>query len=74
MKFGTGVPFVFYVNTWLHLWYPAKFFLEWDVFEAKVVEKLKTHSILSNLIFTLKSRCWDNVEECGTVSSPQMTI
>jgi hypothetical protein len=32
------------MKTFTHLWqYLAKYFLEWEVFQTKVVEKIKTH-------------------------------
>jgi hypothetical protein len=39
---------VFYMKTYVHLWqYLAEFFLEWEVFQTKAVEKIKTHLLLS---------------------------
>ena len=56
------------MNTYLHLWqYLAEFFLEWRMFQTKVVEKDKTHILYSRNIFPRKScRLWDNVAEYGT--------
>ena len=35
---------VLYMKTYVHLWsYLAEFFLEWEIFQIKVVEKIKTH-------------------------------
>jgi hypothetical protein len=47
-----------------HLWhYGADFFLEWEVFQIKVIEKIKAH-ILCSVTFFLKScRLCDNVEK-----------
>ena len=55
-----------YTKTFSHLWqYLAKFFLEWEMFQTKFVEKIKTH-ILSSVTFFRKShRLWDNVEKYG---------
>ena len=40
-----------YVNTNIHFWsYLTQFFLEWKMFQTKVVEKIKTH-ILHSIIF-----------------------
>jgi len=51
------------VDFWLYL---AQFFLEWEMFQTKVVEKIKTHILCSVNVF-LKSRCLrDNVENLGT--------
>ena len=44
----------------------AKFFLEWELFETKIVEKIKRH-ILYSVTFVCKlSHLWDNVEKYGT--------
>jgi len=46
---------------WLYL---AHFFLEWEMSQTKVVEKIQTHFTFNN--FFLKScRLWDNVEKYG---------
>ena len=51
------------MQTDIHFWsYLAQFFLEWEMFQTKVVEKIKTH-ILCSITFLQKSwRLWDNVE------------
>ena len=51
------------METNIHFWsYLAHFFLEWEMFQTKVVEKIKTH-ILCPVTFSRKSyRLWDNVE------------
>jgi hypothetical protein len=42
------------MKTCVYLWqYLAEFFLEWEIFQAKNVEKLKTH-ILSSVTFSSK--------------------
>ena len=53
------------MKTFVHLWqYLPKFFLEWLIFQTKVVEKVKTH-ILCAITFLRKScHVWDNVEKC----------
>ena len=38
---------VLYMKTCVHLWYVAEFFLEWEMFQTKVVEKIKTHFMLN---------------------------
>ena len=47
--------------------YLAQFFLEWKMFQTKVVEKIKTQILCSvNFFFFRKScRLWDNVEKYG---------
>ena len=51
------------MQTNIHFWsYLAQFSLEWEMFQTKAVEKIKTH-ILSSVTFFRKScRLWDNVE------------
>ena len=57
---------VLYVNTFSHLWqYLAEFFLEWEMFQMKVVEKMKTHILCSVTFFRKSCRLWDNVEKYG---------
>jgi hypothetical protein len=52
------------MKTYVHLWYLAEFFLEWEIFQTKAVEKIKT--ILRLITFFRKScRLWDNVEKYG---------
>jgi hypothetical protein len=49
----------------IHFWSSlAKFFLFGEMFQTKVVEKIKTCSIINNFFFPRKSfRLWDNVEK-----------
>ena len=51
------------MKTFLHVWqYLAKFFLEWQIFHTKAVEKIKTHFMFCNFFFFRKScHLWDNV-------------
>ena len=64
------------MQTDIHFWsYLARFFLEWEMFQTKVVEKIKTH-ILGSVIFFSENRAiyeimWENVVERGR---PQMAI
>ena len=47
------------MKTNAHLWYLAEFFLELEIFQTKVVDKIKTHILCS-----VKSyRLWDDVEK-----------
>jgi hypothetical protein len=42
------------------------FFLEWEMFQTKVVEKIKkTHFMLVTLFFLKSCRSWGNVKKCG---------
>ena len=53
------------VNLWQ---YDAEFFLEWEMFRLKVVEKIQNTHFLFNTFFSQKScRLWDNVEKYGRV-------
>jgi len=56
---------VFYMKTNTNFWsYLAQFFLEWEIFQTRVVEKIKTH-ILCSLTFFEKMCClWINVGKC----------
>jgi hypothetical protein len=68
IKLGTSfikIWQVFYKRMCVYLRYLAEFFLEWEIFRRKVVEKIKTH-ILYSITFSRKScRLWDNVEKWG---------
>jgi len=64
------------MKTNIRFWsYLAHFFLEWEMFQTKVVEKIKTH-ILCSVFFFFENRVvyeitWKNLIERGR---PQMTI
>ena len=51
------------MKTDVHLWsYLTEFFLEWEIYQKNVVEKIKIH-ILGSINSSRKPRClWDNVE------------
>jgi hypothetical protein len=54
------------MKTYIHLWYLAQFFLKWEMFQTKVVGKIKTH-ILCSITFSRKScSLWNSVEKYGT--------
>jgi hypothetical protein len=61
---------VLYMKTNIHFWsYLARFFVEWEMFQTKVVEKIKTQFFLSSTFFFFRKsyRLWDNVEKyCRT--------
>jgi hypothetical protein len=49
-----------YMKTNIHLWqYLAHFFLEWEMFQTKVVEKIKTHILCTVTFFRKSCRLWD---------------
>jgi hypothetical protein len=52
------------VKTNVHFWsHFAHFLLEWEMFQTKVVEKIKTHILFSVTFFQKPCRLWDNVEK-----------
>ena len=54
------------MKTFSHLWqYLVEFFLEWEMFQIKVVKKIKTHILCSITFFRKSRRLWDNVEKYG---------
>jgi hypothetical protein len=58
------------MKIYVHLWYNlAEFFLIWEMFQTKFVEKIKTYILYSITFFSRKSwRLWDNVEKYGTAA------
>jgi hypothetical protein len=42
-----------------------QFFLEWETFQTKVVQKIKTHTLWSINVVRKSCRLWDNVEKYG---------
>jgi hypothetical protein len=54
---------VLYVKTNIHFWwYLTYFFIEWEMFQTKVVDKIKTHFVFNNC-FLNSCHLWDNVEK-----------
>ena len=50
-----------YVKVNIDFWsYLLQFFLEWNIFHTKVVEKIKTHILCSGTICRKYYRLWDN--------------
>jgi hypothetical protein len=53
--------------TYVHSWqYLAAFFSEWEMFQTKVVEKIKTHFMFNNFFSRKSCRVSDIVEKYGT--------
>ena len=53
------------MKTYVHLWYLTELFLEWELFQKKVVDKIEKH-ILCSVFFPRKAcHLWDNVEKRG---------
>ena len=60
---------------YIFLSYLAQFFLEWEMFQTQVVEKIKTHFLYLIAFFRKSCLLWDNVEKyCRRGGRPQMTI
>ena len=56
---------VLYMKANIHFWsYLAHFFLEWEIFQAKVVDETKTRILCSVMFLQKPCRLWDNVEKC----------
>jgi len=52
------------MKTETHFWsYLAQFFLEWEMFQTNVVQKIKTHILCSVTFFRKLCRLWENVEK-----------
>ena len=47
----------------IHIWYLARFFLEWEMFRTKVVEEIKPHILCSVTRYLTWCRMWENVEK-----------
>jgi hypothetical protein len=56
-------------GNYVHLWkYHAGFFLEWEMFQTKVVQKIKPHILCSIIFFSrISFRLWDNVGKYARV-------
>jgi len=67
-----------YMKTNIHfLSYLAQFFLEWEMFQTKVVQKIKTHILCSVTFPQISCRLWDNVEKycrAGQATDGNMTL
>ena len=60
------------MNTYAH-WYLTDFFLEWEMFQLKAVEEIKTHIMFSNVLpkIVLGGTTWKNMKQ---LDRPQMTV
>ena len=52
----------------------VQFYTEWEMFQTKAVDKIKTHILCSVILRIRSSRLWDNVENILESDRPQMTI
>jgi hypothetical protein len=65
IKIGHEVR-VHYMKTNVHLWsYFSAFFLEWEIFLTKIVEKVKTHILCSGNLSRESCPLWHNGEKYG---------
>jgi len=62
------------MKTYVQLWYLAEFLLEREIFQTKLVEKIKTQVLCTMIIFQKCVRLWDNVEQYGTEFDVQVTV
>jgi hypothetical protein len=57
------------MKSFSRLWpYLAEFFLEWETFQIKVVDKIKTHTLCLEDIFRKSCRSWNNVNKYSGAS------
>ena len=51
----------------LSIWqYLTQLFLQWEIFQTKILQKIKTHILCSIHIFWESCHLWDNVEKYHT--------
>jgi hypothetical protein len=55
----------YYTKTYVYLWYLSQLFLEWEMFQTKLVDKIKTHILCSITFLRQSCRLSDNVEKHG---------
>ena len=59
----------------IHLWwYLAESFLEWEMFQTKAVENIRTLFMFNNFFFRKSRRLWDNVKNIEEPERPQMAM
>ena len=51
------------MKTYVHLWYLTEFFLQWEMFQKKFVEKITTHVLCSISFSRNLCHLWNNVEK-----------
>jgi hypothetical protein len=63
------------MKMYVHLWqYLTEFFLEWEIFQRKVVEKIKTHILYSTTFFPKVVPFKVMFKSMVEPDMPQMTI
>ena len=55
------------MKTDVRLWYLVHFFLEWEVFQTNVVEKINAYITFNNFLIRKSCYLWNNVETYCTV-------
>jgi hypothetical protein len=66
---------VLYMKTDIRFWsYLTNFFLEWEMFQAKLVETIKTHILWSIFLFRISCCLWHNVGKYCTAGQATDTI
>jgi hypothetical protein len=66
---------VLYMKTNIKFWsYLVQFFIEREMFQTKVVDKIKTHLCFQFFFFWKSCHLWDNVKNTVEPDRPQMTI
>jgi len=66
------------MKAYVHLWYLAEFFLEWEMFNINVVQKIKTHNLSTvtffpNVMAFMIYVCvcvWEREREISTAGQP----
>jgi hypothetical protein len=52
------------METFSHLWqYLAELLLEWEMFQIKFIDKIKTHVLCSVTLFRKSFHLWENVDK-----------
>jgi len=63
------------MKTNIHFWsHVAHLYLQWEMFQTEVVEKIKTHILCSKFYFRKPCRLCDTVKNIVERGRPQMTI
>ena len=58
----TRISGALHMKPYIHYWqYLAQFFVEWEMFQTKAVDEIKTHILCSVTVFRKSFLLWDNV-------------
>jgi len=61
-------------NGYVNFWYLADYFLEWEMFQTKVVKKITTYILCSTTVSGKSCHLWGNVENAAEPGRSQMTL